>query len=182
MSQAAWASEVARTLLEEPLPRRWAHTQGVARQARTIAPVLGHDADLLEAAAWVHDIGYSPDLVATGLHALDGARYLRDVAHADDALSALVAYHSCAINEADERGLKDELTSEFRGADRLLTDALTYCDMTTTPYGDEIGVEERLAEIQSRYGAGHLVARSIRRSSPRIVCSVRSIERVKIAN
>jgi DNA-binding Xre family transcriptional regulator len=35
------------------------------------------------AAAWLHDIGYAPDLIVTGLHALDGARYLRDARHAD---------------------------------------------------------------------------------------------------
>ena len=56
-----------------PPPRRWAHVQGVAAQARGLAPVLGTDADLLEAAAWLHDIGYAPGLAVTGLHALAGA-------------------------------------------------------------------------------------------------------------
>jgi hypothetical protein len=32
----------------------------------------------------LHDIGYAPDLVKSGLHPLDGARYLREVAHADE--------------------------------------------------------------------------------------------------
>ena len=36
----------------------------------------------------------------TGLHALDGARYLRDAQHADAMLCRLVAYRSCAIIEA----------------------------------------------------------------------------------
>src|SRR3954453_18745910 len=98
MRQADWAREIARTLLESPLPRRWAHVQGVARQARSLAPVLGDDADLLEGAAWLHDIGYSPGLVVTGFHPLDGARYLRDEHSADSVLCALVAYHSCAVN------------------------------------------------------------------------------------
>jgi len=48
-----------------------------------LRPVLGTDADLLEAAAWLHDIGYTPGLAAAGLHSLDGARYLRDAQHAD---------------------------------------------------------------------------------------------------
>ena len=65
---------LAQTLLQLPLPRRWAHIQ-VAARARSLAPALGADADLLEAAAWLHDIGYAPGLAATGLHALDGARY-----------------------------------------------------------------------------------------------------------
>ena len=80
---ASWAQQLARALLQEPLPRRWTHVQGVAARARGLAPVLGADADLLIAAAWLHDIGYAPDLAVTGLHALDGARYLRDAEHAD---------------------------------------------------------------------------------------------------
>jgi hypothetical protein len=45
----------------------------------------------------------------TGLHALDDARYLRDAQHPDATLGRLVAHHSCAIVEADERGLADAL-------------------------------------------------------------------------
>src|SRR5690242_8859903 len=110
---ASWAQQHARALLREPLPRRWAHVQGVASRARSLAPVLGADADLIEAAAWVHDIGYAPGLAATGLHQLDGARYLRDARHADAMLCRLVARHSCAIIEAGERGLAGILSSEF---------------------------------------------------------------------
>ena len=59
----------------------------------------------LEAAAWLHDIGHAPGLAVTGLHALNGARYLRDAQHADAMLCRLVAHHSCATIEAGERGL-----------------------------------------------------------------------------
>jgi hypothetical protein len=38
------AQQLARTLLQMPLPRRWAHVQGVAARARGLAPVLGADA------------------------------------------------------------------------------------------------------------------------------------------
>jgi HD superfamily phosphodiesterase len=110
---ASWGEQLARTLLHEPLPRRWAHVQGVAARARGLAPVLGTDADLIEAAAWLHDIGYAPSLATTGLHQLDGARYLRDAQHADAMLCRLVAHHSCAIIEAGERGLADVLSSDF---------------------------------------------------------------------
>lgn len=50
------------------LPRRWTHTQGVAAQARVVGPVLGWDTDLIETAAWLHDIGYAPALAVTGFH------------------------------------------------------------------------------------------------------------------
>ena len=109
----AWAECLARTLLADALPRRWAHVQGVAARARTLKPSLGADADLLEAAAWLHDIGYVPELTETSLHGLDGARYLRDVQHAEPLLCRLVAHHSCAVIEAEERGLADALTREF---------------------------------------------------------------------
>jgi len=182
MGQADWAREIARTLLEAPLPRRWAHVQGVARQARSLAPILGGDADLLESAAWLHDIGYSPELVVTGFHPLDGARHLRDEHHADTVLCALVAYHSCAANEAEDRGLAGELAAEFVPASRLLSDALTYCDMTTTPDGQRVEVEGRLSEIQTRYGAEHLVTRFIRRSSTSLIGAVRAIEGMRMGD
>ena len=174
-TQASWAQQLARALLQEPLPRRWAHVQGVANRARSLAAVLGADAELLEAATWLHDVGDAPDLAVTGLHQLDGARYLRDTQHADAMLCRLVAHHSCAIIEASERGLADVLNSEFDPAPDVLTSVLTYCDMTTSPDGQPAPVERRLAEIQRRYGPGHLVSRSIRRATPMILRAVEQV-------
>ncbi|TYK50743.1 HD domain-containing protein [Actinomadura decatromicini] len=174
---AAWARDLARKHLETPLPRRWAHTQGVARQARTLAPTLGDRADLLEAAAWLHDIGYAPDLVETGFHPLDGARYLRDSHHADTQLCQLVAHHSCALIEARERGLADELSDEFAPASGYLSRALIYCDMTTTPDGEVVSVAERLAEIRERYGPNHLVTRFTRLAEPHLVDAVTQVQK-----
>ena len=131
-----------------------------------MAPVLGTDAALLEAAAWLHDIGYAPGLALTGLHALDGARYLRDARHADAMLCRLVAHHSYALTEADERGLADVLSLEFEPAPYELSSVLTFCDVTTSPDGELVPVEKRLAEIHDRYGPGHLVSRSIQRATP----------------
>ncbi len=169
---AAWAQDLARTLLADPLPRRWSHVQGVAARTHSLAPSLGPDAGLLEAAAWLHDIGYLPELAATGLHGLDGARYLRDVQHAEPLLCRLVAHHSCAVIEAEERGLAHVLTREFAPPPRPLADALTFCDMTTSPDGEHVQVHSRLAEIHDRYGSGHLVSRSVRRATPLILEAV----------
>jgi hypothetical protein len=134
--------------------------------------MLGQDAGLLEAAAWLHDIGYAPKLTDTGFHPLDGARYLRDVEHADDILCRLVANHSCAIIEAQERGLADALSEEFPSPPPTLTDALAYCDMTTTPTGEVVAVQDRLSEIVKRYGPDDVVTRFIRRAEPELVSSV----------
>jgi putative nucleotidyltransferase with HDIG domain len=178
MSQATWAEEIARGLLESSLPRRWAHTQGVAAKARSLAPVLGKDADLVEAAAWLHDIGYSADLVGTGFHPLDGARYLRDAWRASPLLCRLVANHTGALIEAEERGLAVQLAAEFPAVDGVLSDALTFCDVTTDPHGRPTTVEERLAEIHARYGPGHLVSRSIARSSDQLRDAADAIDRL----
>ena len=174
---ASWAEHLARALLQESLPRRWSHVQGVAARARRLAPVLDADADLLEAAAWLHDIGYAPALAVTGLHALDGARYLRDAQHADAMLCLLVAHHSYAVIEAGERGLADVLTLEFEPAPYGHSSVLTYCDMTTSPDGELVPVERRLAEIHHRYGSGHLVSRSIQRATPMILRAVEQVQR-----
>jgi hypothetical protein len=182
MSQAAWAEEIARGLLESSLPRRWAHTRGVAAKARSLTPVLGKDADLIEAAAWLHDIGYSPDLAGTGFHPLDGARYLRDAWRVSSVLCRLVANHTGALIEAEERGLADELAVEFPAADVLLSEALTFCDVTTDPQGQPTTVEDRLAEIGARYGPGHLVSRSIARSSDHLREAVAAICRLADAD
>jgi HD domain len=177
VNRADWAEELARKLLEVPLPRRLAHVQGVAAQARSLAPILGDDAELLEAAAWLHDIGYAPELVETRFHPLDGARYLRDVHHADPVLCSLVGHHSCAVIEAEERGLAGELTCEFPPVDPALNDALAYCDMTTTPGGDIVSVHGRLSEIRERYGPHSVVTRFTLKAEPSLVASVGRIAR-----
>lgn len=181
MGQVDWARELARSLLEQQLRRRWAHTQGVAAQAETLRPILGDDAHLLVAAAWLHDIGYSPSLICTGFHPLDGARYLRDAHSADLRLCNLVAFHSGAIFEAEERGVDSELRHEFRPESEGLSQALTYCDMTTGPDGESLSPQDRLIDIQTRYDADHPVSRAIRQCAPTIILAVESIRR-RLAN
>lgn len=178
MEQVRWARNLARTLLADALPTRWAHTQGVGRSAESIAPIVGADADLLSCAAWLHDIGYAAGIAKTGFHPLDGARYLRDIEGAEDRLCRLVANHSLAIIEARNRGLSVQLSNEFPIIDGLLSEALTYCDMTTNPRGDKTGVDARLDEVTVRYSASHVVARSITEARPqlsRIVASISAI-------
>jgi hypothetical protein len=168
---ATWAMATACKLLAASLPRRWYHSQGVAARARDLAPVLGKDGELLEAAAWLHDIGYAPDLVDTGFHPLDGARYLRDHEQADPMLCRLVAHHSYALVEAEERGLRLDLATEFERPRNDLLEALTYCDMTTSPTGDQTTVNDRIAEILSRYGDEHVVSRFVRRIEPELLAA-----------
>jgi putative nucleotidyltransferase with HDIG domain len=169
------ARDLARALLAESIPRRWVHSQGVARKAESVAHLVGDDAGVLVSAAWLHDVGYAPELVVTGMHQLDGARYLRDVAGVPEVVCRLVAHHSCAFIEGRNRGLSEQLAAEFPPVEGLASHAITYADMTTSPDGEPVDVEQRLAEIIARYGDGHLVAESIREASPLIVESVRTV-------
>ncbi|MGH3190421.1 MAG: phosphohydrolase [Streptosporangiaceae bacterium] len=111
----------------------------------------------------------------TSLQGLDGARYLRDAQHADALLCRLVAHHSYAIIEADQRGLADVLSLEFEPAPYALSSMLTCCDTTASPDGKLVPVERRLAEIHHRYGPGHLVSRSIQRATPMILRAVEQV-------
>ena len=141
------ARDLASRKLAHVLPRRWQHVKAVAAQAERVCDGLDRSSDLLVAAAWLHDIGYAPELVETAFHPLDGARYLRQ-SGVDERLVSLVAYHSCANIEADVRGLGAILSSEFSPGDPLLTDSLCYCDMTTGPDGQHVQVADRLVEIR----------------------------------
>src|SRR5436190_12267681 len=97
MTTTAWAASYAEELLS-PLGDRWLHVQAVARQARRVAAILPADErDELVAVAYLHDLGYAPALVQTGLPPLDGARHLRALGR--ERLAGLVAYHSGARAE-----------------------------------------------------------------------------------
>lgn len=175
MNHGSWARSLARQLLAESLPQRWAHTIGVGSKAESIAHVAGPDADLLISVSWLHDIGYAPSAASTGFHPLDGGRYLRDVAGADADVCRLVANHSCAIVEARNRGLGDTLAAEFPELPGLVADALLFCDLTTAPSGECTDFVSRLAEVRRRFGKDSSIGRSVEESRPHIL---RSIERV----
>ncbi|MFF0186111.1 HD domain-containing protein [Streptomyces sp. NPDC005244] len=176
MGLTEWAYALSESLLSEPLPRRWAHSLGVAERARSLSCILGEDAALLEAAAVLHDIGYSPAIATTGFHPLDGARFLKGQDGTDERVVRLVAHHSCALLEAEERGLRAELEGEFELERPDLVDALLYCDMTTTPDGTPTTSTERVDEIVQRYGPETLVGRFIQRAAPEIHAASRRVE------
>lgn len=152
------------------------HVAGVAREALEVGEVVSpDDLDLLVAAAWLHDIGYSDAIVDTGLHQLDGARYLRSVG-TSERLCRLVANHTCAWVEAEGRGLRGTLAEEFPPEESIVADALSYADLTTNSSGEAVAVEDRLADIYDRYPPGHVVHESIRRAEPDLIATVRRVE------
>lgn len=181
MADVDEARLLARRHLTGALPRRWRHVAAVAQRAEGVASSLGMSDGVLIAAAWLHDLGYAPDLADTGFHPLDGARALRRLG-VDEQVVCLVAHHSCAAVEADERGLLDALEAEFPDETSAASDGLWYCDMTTGPSGEALDPPARLEEIRSRYGSGHVVSRSIDRAEPRLLAAVhRTEERLRRA-
>jgi HD domain len=159
--------------LMAPLGDRWLHVQAVADKARRVAAVLpAEDVDLLVAAAFLHDVGYAPSLDGLGFHPVDGARFLR--AQGKERLACLVAHHSGARFEAEERGLVEELAA-FPVEDGPVMDALTFADMTTGPAGQPMTLDERIGEIQRRYSPDDPVHRAILRARPLLEAAVQRV-------
>ncbi|MBE1599978.1 hypothetical protein H4687_006107 [Streptomyces stelliscabiei] len=149
----------------------------MAARAEWLAPALGDDGEALVAAAVLHDIGYAPVVALTGFHPLDGARHLRTLPGVEERVVRLVANHSFAPLEAEERGLREILAAEFPQLDdEVLVDALVYCDMTTTPDGSPTTSYARVGEILGRYGTDSVVGRFIRRAAPAIHESVARVQ------
>ncbi len=160
VSLRTWSWLTARRLLVDELPRRWAHARGVARRAEQIAPAFPpHEAEVLVASAWLHDIGYASALAVTGLHQLDGARFLV-ACGVPFRVCALVAHHAGAAAVAGLVGLADEL-SVFEDERGSVRDALWYCDMTTGPDGRPMTFDERMAELRERRSADDPVVRAL---------------------
>ena len=172
---APWAEQLARALLHEPLPRRWAHVQGVAAQARGLAPVLGTDADLLQAAAWLHDIGYAPRPrhhrpASTRWRPVPARRPPRRCHAVPAGRPPLLRHHR-------SRRTRTRLHPEFRvrpctGRTGQRADVLRHGHQPRWPAR---AGRHALAEINERYGPGHLMSRSIRRATPMIFEAVEQV-------
>ena len=166
----AEAGVVAEELLS-PLGDRWLHTQAVAARAVELSLAVAEDErELLVVAAWCHDLGYAPALHVTGMHQLDGARFLAGQGY-PQRLCALVAHHSAATFEAEERGLLAEL-NEWPREESPLADALWAADMTTGPAGERLGYPHRLDEILDRYAPESAVARAMTRARPLVEAAI----------
>jgi hypothetical protein len=122
----------------------------------------------LVAAGYTHDIGYAPGLKRTGLHQLDGARFIRTLG--DQRLACLVAHHSEARFEVVIRGHEREL-AEYTREDTMVYDALVYCDLTTGPDGKNMTFEDRIREVYERYGEGD-ISRALRMAEPYLKAAV----------
>ena len=174
MALGGWGEAEASRLVG-PLGRRWGHVQAVADCADQIATPLGLDREVLATAAWLHDVGYAPELRDVGFHPVDGARHLRRC-RIDELIVSLVAHHSWAVCEARVRGFEASFLTEFARPPQDYADALCYCDMTNGPDGQPIDAADRLDEIQARYGPGHTVTQFVDLARDDILASVARVE------
>lgn len=160
-----WAEECVHELLADLRPRI-DHVLAVGAKARRIASAFDDvDAEVLVASAYLHDIGYAPGLVDTGLHQIDGARWLRSQGHDD--LARLVAHHSAAHVELRRRG-QLQLLEPYRHPPHALAAALAYCDITTGPQGQDLTLDERIAEVGDRRGRDSVVYRALVAARPEL--------------
>lgn len=144
------AQELSRRLLAK-YPERMRHSAAVAARAVSLAEAVDDgDVNLLVAAAWVHDIGYSQTLRDTGFHPLDGARFLESRGW-NPRLCALVAHHSGSRFVATAKGL-DSALSRFVHVQDAVSDALTVADQTIGPDGRRLTLDERMRDMLERHG------------------------------
>ena len=107
------AAEALATRFLHALDGRLAHSAAVAAQIEHVAGLVESEwRSPVRDAAWLHDVGYHPDLAFTGFHPLDGARWLRND-HWPDETCQLVAWHTQSLEEARLYGLATELVGEF---------------------------------------------------------------------
>jgi hypothetical protein len=170
--QVRSARVLAETLLSA-LPERLAHVRAVAGEAEKLQPYFdSYAGDSLLAAAWLHDIGYSPIVKVTGFHPADGAAYAREAGF-DELVVSLITYHSGAAAEARERGIVMTGVAEPPG--RLL-DALTYCDLTVSPEGVVVTPAERLEGVLQRYGPNDPVYRAVSLNRGELLAAVGRVQ------
>jgi hypothetical protein len=170
------ARDLAQVVLAD-LPERWRHTIGVARRAETLTGTLDaqQDAEILVAAAWLHDIGYAEALRDTGFHPLDGARHLLRLDW-PVRIAALVAHHSEALCVARVRGLADDL-APFTREQSAVADALTYADQTVGPNGRVMDFEQRLRDRLHRHGPDSPNAAAHPRRAPLLYAAAQRVEK-----
>ena len=145
-------------------PNRVRHIKGVTTYACEVGAALGIQ-DRLEAVALAHDIAYANDLRRTGFHPLDGAIFLAHCGADEDIIHA-VLHHTGAREEAKHWPKAAAFYDIAPYEPTLLDDAITFCDTQTSPVGERVTIEERISEIEGRYGPGSAPSQVMRRMQP----------------
>jgi hypothetical protein len=168
------AAVLARGLLQG-IGTRLAHSAAVVAQIQTVLPFLELGwRSAVSDAAWLHDIGHSPEIAATGFHPLDGARWLSDNGWPTDTCR-VVAWHTEPWEEGRLRGLEEQL-AELDRPPPLVAAALAWADLTSSPSGERWTVERRLADILERYPPDTIVHIDTRAALPALWTAVAQVD------
>lgn len=100
----------------------------------------------------LHDIGYSEKIKDTGVHSVDGYRYL-DANYPDLCFHKAIYMHAdfvnvCPENYKEESALIYDSMNDLEFAALLIVD---YCDSHTDGYGNEVTIKGRWEDLQNRY-------------------------------
>lgn len=143
---------------------RLAHSRGVAQRAGELVQLRGSVApvvvEVFEALGHLHDIGYA--VPSSGMHALDGATFLREYTRWQWA-GPHVAWHSTARWEYEERGMATPDVEYPASSDH---DLLWVADFTTSPTGEPVSAQARVDEIRCRYSPDSPVVAALDASLP----------------
>lgn len=171
---AAWSWRLARDLLQSSAPRRWRHVEGVVGLAHEIGGAYGEDAPVLIAAAALIGVGWAPSLAKLSFPPLDGAYHLLELG-VPSRLVNLVAHYDCARVEATVRNMEQALQA-FEDEASPIRDALWYCDMSVGPDGQRTRLEDRLAELGTRYAHDPIAMQWLAAARPELQGAVRRTE------
>jgi hypothetical protein len=130
--------------------------------------------DVLLAAGYLHDVGYAPDLAQLGFHPLDGARFVRDAGR--ERLAGAGCSPPCVGRGGRGARLRGRAGARFPAEASIVARALTYCDLTTGPDGEKVGVSARLVELGERRGEDDPTVRAVRREAARLSAVVDEME------
>lgn len=160
-------------------PARISHSRAVAEamvgSARLINSLLEGsqpplDEQIVRAAGLLHDIGYAAALSRTGFHPVDGYNFLYE--NKNLALAEIIVGHSSAAEEGNLKGFI------IVTSNHIIAKLLTYWDTRIGPSGQRMAYEERLSEIESRYGSDHPVTIANLRSRCRVDGVIAQVEEV----
>ncbi len=65
---------------------------------------------------------------------------------------------------------------EFIDERSQVSDALTYCDLTTGPAGETVAVAHRLSDIERRHGTSSVTVRTMKVASSSLLAAVARVE------
>jgi hypothetical protein len=161
------AESLARRLLGEDSDRL-AHCRYAAGIAELAADALAvPDADALVAAAWLHDIGYSPEIARTGFHPLDGALHLAAEGWPDNTV-LLVAHHSHSAILAPYFGVEHQL-AVLDHVPGVAEDVLAFADMRSGPTGMGASPTRRVSAMRTRDSRHPRVPKAVREERYRLL-------------